>query len=80
MIFDTRVAGIPCQCQVLAYSPPRPMCITGSGFGDALPPEEEVFEFQLLDTQGKYAPWLERKLTQGDRDRLLIETITGVTP
>lgn len=63
MIFPTRVAGIPCQCEVQSYYPSRPMVITGTGYGDADPPEDEEFEFRLLDINGYPAPWLENKLT-----------------
>lgn len=73
MIFGTKVAGIPCQCEVIGYSPPIPIMITGSGMGDAIPPEPEDFEFRLLDSKGRHAPWLERKLHLDDEDRLLTE-------
>lgn len=63
MIFPTHVAGIPCQCEVLHYSTAKPMRITGSGYGDAEPPEDEEFEFRLLDLNGYPAAWLEAKLT-----------------
>ena len=63
MIFPTHVAGIPCQCEVLEYRPYQPMRITGSGYGDSEPPEDEVFEFRLLDMTGYPAAWLEKKVT-----------------
>ena len=70
MIFHTRVGGIPCQCLVYSYYPAVPMRITGTGYGDADPPEDEVFEFRLLDRKGYPADWLERKLTNNDADRI----------
>jgi len=70
MVFDTTVAGIPCQCLVYAYQEEIPMRITGSGYGDAEPPEPEVFDFRILDRRGHPAPWLERKLTKDDHERL----------
>lgn len=70
MVFDTRVDGIPCQCLVYDYQPSIPMRVTGTGFGDADPPEEEVFEFRILDRLGYPAPWLERKLTATDAARI----------
>jgi len=73
MVFETRVAGIPCQCLVTHYSPELPMKITGTGYGDAEPPEPEEFEFRIMDRRGYPAPWLEAKLTQQDHDRLLQE-------
>lgn len=70
MVFETRVADIPCQCLVYAYQEELPMRITGSGFGDADPPEPEIFEFRLLDRKGYPAPWLEKKLSPSDEARL----------
>jgi hypothetical protein len=49
------------------------MRITGTGFGDADPPEPEEFEFRLLDRKGYPANWLESKLTLNDHHRLLKE-------
>lgn len=70
MRFSTHVAGIPCQCEVTCYYPARPMRITGTGFGDADPPEPEIFEFEILDRKGRYAPWLEKKMTPADEARI----------
>jgi len=70
MIFETTVHGIPCQCQVTAWSPSLPMRVYGSGYGDAEPPEPEEFEFQILDRRGRQAPWLGRYLTVSDSNRL----------
>lgn len=77
MVFDTRVAGIPCQCVVYSYYPSCGMRVTGTGFGDAEPPEPEVFEFRLMDRKGYPAPWLEQKLTDADRARLKQEYLNG---
>lgn len=71
--FATRVAGIPCICEVTYYTEGAPMRITGTGFGDAEPPEEPEFEYRILDRKGKPAPWLEAKLTDNDDARLLRE-------
>ena len=46
------------------------MKITGTGYGDAEPPEPEEFEFRLMDRRGYPAPWLEAKLTSTDHSRL----------
>lgn len=70
MLFETQVAGIPCQCLVYHYQEELPMRITGTGFGDADPPEPEEFDFRILDRKGYPAPWLERKLTTDDHERL----------
>ena len=75
MIFDTHVHGIPCQCRVVAYQPRLPMLVYGSGFGDAAPPEEEHFEYEVLDRRGREAPWLAQYVTEGDEHRLKLEYI-----
>lgn len=73
MIFPTRVNGIPCQCKVLDYRPYLPMRIHGSGWGDADPPEEEYFEFELLDQKGYVAHWLSDYITPIVEKELLKE-------
>jgi len=77
MIIRTRVAGIPCQAALTYYSPGVPMRITGSGFGDADPPEPDEIEFDILDRRGRPAPWLERKMTDSDHDRICGELINA---
>jgi len=76
MIFHTYVAGIPCQCLVYSYQESIPMRVTGTGYGDAEPPEPETFGFRLLDRKGYPARWLENKLTGGDTSRLLQEYLS----
>jgi len=49
------------------------MRITGTGFGDAEPPEPEIFEFRLLDRKGYPAKWLEAMLTPNIESQLLEE-------
>lgn len=73
MIFDTTVNGIPCQCKVLDYQPYLPMRITGTGYGDAIAPEDECFEFELLDRKGYRAKWLDRYINPAVESRLLNE-------
>ena len=75
MIFDTKVHGIPCQCRVVAYKPSLPMLVYGSGFGDAAPPEEEHFEYEILDRRGHVAPWLAQYVTEADEQRLKTEAL-----
>lgn len=60
MEFHTQIDGIPCICKVTHYSPAKPM--TGTGYGDCDPPEEEEFTFEILDRKGYRAYWLERKV------------------
>jgi hypothetical protein len=72
MLFETKVAGIPCQCGVHHYLPGTPASTWGRD-EDADEGTDEEFEFHILDMNGKRALWLESKLTDADRDRLLEE-------
>lgn len=69
----TRIQGIPCQVSVTSYIEARPMQVTGSGFGDAIAPDLEEVEFDVLDRKGYLAHWLERKMTSADRARIIGE-------
>lgn len=60
-MFDTRVAGIPCKCQVVAPS------------WDGKEITTDTFNYRILDRRGRPAPWLEKKLTPQDSERLLDE-------
>lgn len=73
MIFQTRIAGIPCQIEVTHYTPALPMRLYGAGFGDAHPPEPEEFEFVVLDRSGRPADWLAAKLRPADEARIFNE-------
>ena len=64
--FETKVAGIPCQCQVTSTTPYIP-----ATFWE--PAEGGDFEFNILDRKGYRAKWLEAKLTSADYDRLYNE-------
>lgn len=70
MIFDTKVQGIPCQCQVTLLSMHKPSVRYGTGAGDVSPPEHMEMEIRLLDSRGFQAHWLEKKMTPEDRARL----------
>lgn len=72
MQFNTRVAGIPCICEVTTY-----YYDPGRTYGppeNCYPPEMD-FEFILLDRKGYRAEWLERKLTETIESNLLEEYI-----
>lgn len=70
MIFDTKVAGIPCQCRVTHFYPPQPMRVHKTNWGFAEPATPAEFEYVLLDRKGYPAPWLEKKLNQQAREAL----------
>lgn len=78
MIFDSDIDGIACKIQVTHYSPGRPMRITGSGFGDADPPEPEEFEYLLRNYDGSPAPELEAFVTDDDEARFLQEYLQRI--
>ena len=70
MIFETRICGIPCQCEVLMYHNDP-----GRTYGppeNCYPPEFE-FEYQILDRKGYRAEWLERKITDSIEADLITE-------
>ncbi len=72
-MLEARVCGIPCLINVTyqSYEPPRPHIWDSDldyyGGWDV--------EWSLHDTRGRPAPWLERKLSQRDRDRLTDEIV-----
>jgi hypothetical protein len=70
--FNTRVCGIPCIVRVLEWEAFVPM--RTSGHPDNWAPEEGGYgSWELLDTRGRPAPWLERKMKQADIDALSSE-------
>ena len=73
MQFETKISGIPCICNVTHFQPYVPMKVYGPGMGDCHPPEPLEFQFEILDSKGRYASWLEKKVTKEDEDRLLEE-------
>lgn len=72
MIFDTHVAGIPCQCEITYFEPVIPAYIEGAP-ENCTPEEGGAFEFNLLDRRGYKATWLEKKLSKSDESRLYEE-------
>ena len=71
--FPTQVKGQPCFCRVLSYEPAEPMLVTGSGYGDAEPPEEAEFCFLLVDDDGKPMSQLQYSMKLGDFHELMEE-------
>lgn len=69
--FPTSVAGIPCIARITSYSPYRNNM--RGHIDDWLPDDPEEIEFDILDQRGRPAPWLERKVTDQDRDRIASE-------
>lgn len=70
-VFDSRVAGIPCQIGVVNYEKHAPMSVHKAhsdlefyGYSEA--------NYVVLDRRGRPAPWLQRKV---DDDSSILEQI-----
>lgn len=68
--FPTTIAGIPCLCRVDYYQAAEPYRVNGATLEA---PEEQEFEYTILDRRGRAAPWLARKVKRTDEKRLLEE-------
>lgn len=74
---DTRISGIPCKVRVdrVEIVPPW----TGSSIN--CPSADDYYgysevEFTVCDRRGRVAPWLERKMTGSDYERIESEILT----
>lgn len=67
--FEDRVAGIPCIINVLWWDRFRPGFVSGPP-ELCYPDEGGEGEWEVLDRRGRSAPWLERKLTDEERERI----------
>ena len=67
--FESRVCGIPCIIRVKYWEVYIPA--QRSGPPERCYPEEGgEGEWEILDRKGRPAPWLERKMTENDHDRM----------
>lgn len=66
---DVRVCGIPAIARVTHYWPGDPGYMSGPP-DRRYPPEPAELDWELLDRRGRPAPWLERKLTDAERERI----------
>lgn len=73
--FESTVSGIPCRIEVTEYT-----CVQGSYDYNADSDWDyqgyEDIGFDVLDRNGRAAPWLERKLTAADTARIEQEIST----
>ena len=60
-IFESRIAGIPCQIAVTYYEAYDLGCTSGPP-EKCYPPEGGVGEYRILDRKGYLAEWLESKV------------------
>ena len=80
MDIATRCAGIPCIARVTHYLKQQPLGTSADSDWDCYGYEE--IEFDLCDQRGRPAPWLERKLSDQDNDRIqneISEAYSGAT-
>ena len=71
-LFQTRIQGIPCQIDVTNH-----VVVRGSGSYNA-PSDLDYygyseFNFDVYDRKGYPAPWLQRKMTDDDENRIYEE-------
>jgi hypothetical protein len=67
-IVDARIAGIPCQLKVTHFYQQAPCYNTWDSDADFYGYTE--INYDVLDRKGYPAPWLEKKITPIDDDRL----------
>lgn len=79
MIFESKIQGIPCKVKVIDYYPYRPAARWGKEPNESDPPELEGLEYTILDRKGYKAPWLMKKLTAQDDERILEDYHLQVT-
>lgn len=69
MEFDTTVCGIPCIVRVTYWEAYDPGCTSGPP-ERCYPAEGGDGEWEILDRNGRPAPWLENKMTERDKQIL----------
>ena len=68
--FEFRVQGIPCRIEVTYFDPGVPT--RRNGHPDTWQESEPPYmEYDILDSRGRPAPWLEVKATDVDHDRII---------
>lgn len=76
-MLHTRIAGIPCKVDVTHYLHQRPMGMRAASDVDCYGYTE--CEFTVCDLRGRPAAWLERKVTDADRERIAAEYAEAMT-
>lgn len=67
--FESTVCGIPCRIRVTSYDAYVPAYTSGLP-ENCYPAEGGCGDWEVLDRRGRPAPWLERKLTDAEIDRI----------
>lgn len=76
---QTQISGIPCQVEVTHFYRQKPYA--GSAWHCDSPEDFSGFvecEFSVLDRRGRPAAWLEKKVTDADRQRIAGEVSTAM--
>ena len=71
MIFESKIAGIPCKIKIIQHINYQPMKTYRNGDADA--PVYGDLEYMVLDRKEYPAPWLLKKVKPEDDARLLEE-------
>lgn len=71
----TRIAGIPCQAQITHISGRYVPAKTNADPDDCYPASYPEVEWEVLDRKGYAAPWLAKKMTTEDMDRIETELL-----
>ena len=71
MNLESRIAGIPCRVEVTRYFVQPPLGPRCDSDWDCYGYTE--IEFDVQDRRGRPAPWLERKMTTEDVERIETE-------
>jgi hypothetical protein len=64
--FDTAICGIPCKIRITYWEPYVPAKVSGPP-EDCYPSEGGYGEWEILDSHGRPAPWLESKMSLQER-------------
>lgn len=67
--FESRVCGIPCIVRVTYWERYVPAKVSGPP-EYCYPAEGGYGEWEILDSRGRPAPWLEKKMTDADRQEV----------
>lgn len=67
--FKTRIRGIPAIIKIISFNPGRPGYYCGHPDYN-YPEEYPEIEYEICDSNGRYAEWLEKKLTKITRHEL----------
>lgn len=71
---NTTVAGIPCCARLTYFEPGQQGALLGT-LGARIPHEDPLVEFEILDRNERSAPWLQRKVSWEEYQRIAAELL-----